>query len=172
MPLSTVQCCVAFFTCVGLTEVIVVNYFEEDPEQDVPMMINGAFAALLLVDLVLRIRLSSASHANLWWPVAPTIFACLLAENLERYMSSGDGKFMKALKWKVIGLVTRQLRNPARAYRLFKMSMNILRWVTWGLPMLGMLAGLKDAFNRFLLIRKERIESARKLKALQASFDS
>eukprot|EP00966_Prymnesium_polylepis_P268931 6212857-Prymnesium_polylepis.2 len=122
------------------------------------------FAALFLLQLFLRIRLSSHPDAILWWPVANTMFASLL---VDRFVHRPRGDLIKRLRKHVKDVaVSWALHNPVRTWSMISKGLRLLRWVAWGIPLWGLVMNIKKNLERNYILRKQRRQRERKARAL------
>ena len=165
LPISpAAQWCVTFFTLIGVYEILMTCYYKKVLGEELPKWTQVLFPAMLLVHLVLRLRISSQS--TVWWPLAPTVLACLFADKFQIVVNDPPPYLLVG---KIsLRIINKLLRNPVQAYRMFRSLMRLLRWVRWGIPIWQRMLKTKDAVSRLRLTRRERLHHERALRAAHA----
>ena len=155
---SPVRAGILFFAAASCAEGLAI--IVEAPLNPTP------FAYLFFLSLAFRIHHSSRQHADatLWWPINWTLLG---VATYDRFVHRPRGDFMKRMKAKAASKITvHVVSNPIQTMRLIRKAQRVLRWLTWGMPLVQILLGIKDHVTRYLIMRRQRIEKKKKKRAL------
>ena len=155
-PFSRVRLCILFFAALTLIEAGAVLLGSALPPT--------VFAWFFYMNLLLRILHSSHADAPLLWPIDRLLFGVCLFDRFV-YRPRGDGlkRLIASAQSKSVRFA---IRNPVRIARMIKRALRIARWLAWGMPLVGLCLGLNDNLQRFLIMRRQRIEREKRKAAL------
>ena len=124
------------------------------------------FACLFYLSLMLRVACSSHRDAALMWPVDKTLlFICVFDRWAFRPRDNLIDRLIKRVKGRSVRFA---IKSPLRAARIVRGLLRIARWAAWGMPLVGLCLSLNGHVQRFWIMRKQRLESAKKKKVLAA----
>ena len=148
---------VAFFAIAGLVEAV----FTMSGQSLAPTI----FASLFFLDMGMRTFLPDPADVQLCWPAAPVLFANLL---WERWIHRPRGDKMRRLvKHARATALSTAVRNPVYTMRSIRQALRIARWIAWLSPLVGGFVQVKNAVGRWLVLRRQRIERAKRKRALR-----
>ena len=153
---------VAFFAAAALAETLLAA-----DDDDTLLSNTILFGSLFVLDMGLRVVSAGHPEAPLCWPADRVLLALLVIERWAQRPWE-ETQLVEMCSKRVRGhLLGRAIANPRRAVRVFRVTMRYIRWLAWILPQAARLLKIKKALGRWLVLRRQRFERAKRLRTLR-----